>query len=196
MGSRMAEDQEQRPPSLLPYDDWAEAALREVVARAVDHAATNGLLGNHHFYISFRTDRPDVLIPERLRAQYPEEMTIVLQHQFWDLRYDKATQTIGVGLSFGGVPSNLMIPLSSLTAFADPAVNFGLRFRAAGATGAAGAAGADGAIESKPPSPTAKPVGLPSPSAWAEKPSAGAETPQIVSLDAFRRKPPTRDGSG
>jgi hypothetical protein len=191
MGLRMAEDQEQRPPSLLPYDDWAEAALREVVARAVDHAATNGLLGNHHFYISFRTDRPDVLIPERLRAQYPDEMTIVLQHQFWDLRFDKATQTIGVGLSFSGVPSNLTIPLSSVTAFADPAVNFGLRFRAAGA---------DGAIESKPQSApgakSAKPVGLPSPVAPAEKPPAGAETPQIVSLDAFRRKPPTRDGSG
>jgi len=189
MGSRMAEDQEQRPPSLLPYDDWAESALRGVVARAVAHAAANGLLGDHHFYISFRTDRPDVLIPERLRAQYPEEMTIVLQHQFWDLRYDEATQTIGVGLSFGGVPCGLTIPLAALTAFADPAVNFGLRFRAVAAGGAETA--------SEPPSPpAAKPVGLPSPGEPAEPRPVATETPQVVSLDAFRRKPPTRDGSG
>jgi len=73
------------PESLLPYDDWVEDAYREVMLRAIEHVAAEGLPGAHHFYLTFRTNRPDVIIPSRLRAQYPEEMTIVLQHQFWDL---------------------------------------------------------------------------------------------------------------
>ncbi len=79
---------ENDPPveSLLPYEDWTEAAMREVVARALSYVAEKGLPGEHHFYITFRTDHPGVVIPPRLRAQYPHEMTIVLQHQFWDLR--------------------------------------------------------------------------------------------------------------
>ena len=84
----MAEDKEQQPESLLPYDDWVEAAMRQVVARALAHAVANGLPGEHHFYVTFRTDYPGVVIPQRLRAQYPQEMTIVLQHQFWDLKMD------------------------------------------------------------------------------------------------------------
>ena len=84
----MAEDKEQQPESLLPYDDWVEAAMRQVVARALAHVAANGLPGEHHFYVTFRTDYPGVVIPPRLRAQYPQEMTIVLQHQFWDLKMD------------------------------------------------------------------------------------------------------------
>ena len=73
------------PESLLPYDDWTEAALRQVMLRALQHAATHGLPGNHHFYVTFRTDHPGAAVPPRLKAQYPQEMTIVLQHQFWDL---------------------------------------------------------------------------------------------------------------
>ena len=94
-----------RPESLLPYDDWTEDALRGVVVRALTFAATNGLPGEHHFYVSFRTDRPGVVVPTRLLAQYPHEMTIVLQHQFWDLAVDDAAGLFSVGLSFGGVPS-------------------------------------------------------------------------------------------
>ena len=73
------------PESLLPYDDWTEAALRQVMVRALAYAAEHGLPGEHHFYITFRTDHPGVVMPARLQAQYPQEMTIVLQHQFWDL---------------------------------------------------------------------------------------------------------------
>jgi hypothetical protein len=86
----MEDDQEQRP-SLLPYEEWIETALRQVVAQAVTYVAVHGLPGGHHFYLTFRTDHPGVSVPQRLRAQYPQEMTIVLQHQFWDLKYDKDT---------------------------------------------------------------------------------------------------------
>src|SRR5487761_2723309 len=126
----MSDDQEQRPESLLPYEAWTEQALRHVVIEAVAHAARHGLPGEHHFYLTFRTDHPGVLIPPRLRAQYPQEMTIVLQHQFWDLTMDEASGLVSVGLSFGGVPTTLVIPLDAVTGFADPFVRFGLRFHA------------------------------------------------------------------
>src|ERR1700749_4200352 len=85
---RMEDDTEQRPESLLPYEDWMAEAMRQGVAQAITHVAANGLPGEHHFYLTFRTDSPGVVMPPRLRAQYPQEMTIVLQHQFWDLKFD------------------------------------------------------------------------------------------------------------
>src|SRR5579862_7358165 len=127
----MEDDTEQRPESLLPYEEWMAEAMREVVALAVSHVAANGLPGEHHFYLTFRTDYPGVVMPPRLRAQYPQEMTIVLQHQFWDLKMDQEAGLISVGLSFGGVPASLVIPLGAVTGFADPHVRYGLRFRAA-----------------------------------------------------------------
>jgi hypothetical protein len=171
----MEDDQEQRPESLLPYDEWTEAALRGVVARAVAHVAEHGLPGEHHFYITFRTDHPGVVIPPRLRAKYPQEMTIVLQHQFWDLKMDQEAELITVGLSFGGVPASLAIPLEAVTAFADPYVRYGLRFRAV-------------APEEAKPEDEA-------PEAPAEDQQAegGNEQPQVVSLDAFRRRNPPKD---
>ena len=180
---------EHTPPveSLLPYEDWAEAAMREVVARALSHVAENGLPGDHHFYITFRTDHPGVVIPPRLRAQYPQEMTIVLQHQFWDLRVHPETRLITVGLSFGGVPSTLTIPLGAVIAFADPHVRYGMRFRPEGLARAD-----DRDEESKPPRPTASLQAVPE----AGKEDAAAEapaSPQVVSLDAFRRRPPGKD---
>ena len=102
------------------------------IALTLDDAARDGLPGDHHFYVSFRTDRPGVVIPARLLAQYPHEMTIVLQHQFWDLGVDEASGSFSVGLSFGGIPSTLTVPLRHLTAFADPHVQFGLRHVLAG----------------------------------------------------------------
>ncbi len=93
----MEDDQKQRPESLLPYEKWIEQALRHVVAQAIEHVAVQGLPGGHHFYITFRTDHPGVGIPQRVRAQYPQEMTIVLQHQFWDLAFNQETQAIQVG---------------------------------------------------------------------------------------------------
>src|ERR1700722_2245375 len=124
----MEDDPQQQVESLLPYERWIANALRHVVVQAIDHVVKHGLPGGHHFYISFRTAYPGVVIPSRLRAQYPEEMTIVLQHQFWDLKLDHEARTISVGLSFGGVPSTLVIPLDALISFADPQIRYALRF--------------------------------------------------------------------
>jgi hypothetical protein len=123
----MEDDPQQQVESLLPYERWIANALRHVVVQAIEHVAKHGLPGGHHFYIAFRTAYPGVVIPARLRAQYPEEMTIVLQHQFWDLKLDHEARTISVGLSFGGVPSTLVIPLDALVSFADPQIRYQLR---------------------------------------------------------------------
>ena len=167
----MEDDTEERPDSLLPYEDWIETAMRQVVVQAITYAAINGLPGEHHFYLTFRTDHPGVVIPPRLRAQYPQEMTIVLQHQFWDLKMDTEAGLISVGLSFGGVPASLVIPLGAVTGFADPHVRYGLRFTATAAP----------ELEEEPESETLE---------AEEKPDA---TPQVVSLDAFRRRPTSKD---
>jgi hypothetical protein len=115
--------------SLLPYSYWTEEALRLVVQDALSHAAEHGLPGDHHFYLTFRTSHPGVVMPGHLRARYPQEMTIVLQHKFWDLAVDKQAGTFSVRLSFGGVAALLTVPFAALTAFADPAVRFGLQLR-------------------------------------------------------------------
>ncbi len=175
----MENDQEQRPESLLPYEQWTENALRQVVAQAVAHVATKGLPGSHHFYLTFRTDHPGVVIPPRLRAKYPQEMTIVLQHQFWDLKMDPEVGLISVGLSFGGVPAALAIPLDAVTGFADPYVRFGLHFHPAHP-------------DATPVAPPAL-VPEPEPHAADEGAEKPAETPQVVSLDAFRRRSPPKE---
>ena len=114
----------------IRYDLLAQAALRGVVRTVLVDAAKNGLPGEHHFKISFATAAPGVRLSDRMRAQYPNNMTIVLQHQFWDLAVrDEAFE---VGLSFGGVPEKLTIPFEAVTAFFDPAVQFGLQFAPAG----------------------------------------------------------------
>lgn len=155
--------------SLLPYDMWAQDAMRGVAIRALQHAAAEGMPGEHHFYVSFRTGQPGVVIPARLLAQYPEEMTIVLQHQYWDLKVDERAGLFSVGLSFGGVPSTLVIPFDAMTAFADPHAQFGLRFRPTPAAPHA----AELLDEPEP-----EPATLPPPS----------DEPQVVSLDAFRKR--------
>jgi hypothetical protein len=167
----MEDDQEQRPESLLPYETWIETAQRQVVAQAIDYVGAHGLPGGHHFYITFRTDHPGVAIPARLRAQYPREMTIVLQHQFWDLKYDPDSHDISVGLSFGGVGSILVIPMDALISFADPQVQYGLRFNPKMPEAV------EEPTEAEPPPETENP----------------SEQPQVVSLDAFRRRPPTKN---
>jgi hypothetical protein len=168
----MEDDQTQRPESLLPYEKWIEHALRQVVAQAIEHAAVHGLPGDHHFYITFRTGAPGVAIPPRMHAQYPVEMTIVLQHQFWDLAFDRESQAIQVGLSFGGVPTKLVIPLDAVVEFADPHIRYGLRFQA-------------------PDAPVAEEEPAVLPDAEPAKPEAkDAEPGQVVSLDAFRRRSP------
>lgn len=111
---------------LLGYNEMVETAMRSVVKQALDRAAEGGLPGNHHFYVTFRTDHPDVVVPDRLREQYPEEMTIVLQHQFWGLIPDD--EGFDVELSFNKRHEHLRIPYAALITFADPSVNFGLQF--------------------------------------------------------------------
>jgi uncharacterized protein len=174
----MNDDKEQQPESLLPYDEWTETALRQVMVRAVNHVAEHGLPGAHHFYITFRTDHPHAVIPPRMRAQYPQEMTIVLQHQFWDLKVDEGAGELSVGLSFGGIPTTLHIPLGAVTGFADPQVQFGLRFKPQLP-----------AEEPATPQPVVAALAAPpEPEPEPEKPE-----PQVVSLDAFRRRPQPKE---
>lgn len=117
------------PDSLIPYDEIVQEALRAVVGRVLGSVASTGALpGEHHFYITFKTQAAGVDIPNRLLERFPDEMTVVLQHRFWDLTVDE--ERFSVGLSFNGIPSTLMIPYSAITGFHDPAVNFELRFRA------------------------------------------------------------------
>ncbi|HEX7751568.1 MAG TPA: ClpXP protease specificity-enhancing factor SspB [Novosphingobium sp.] len=119
------------PDSLIPYDEIVQEALRAVVGRVLGEVQAGGgnLPGNHHFYITFRTAAPGVSIPTHLKERFPEEMTIVLQNKFWGLAVEADSFT--VGLSFNQVPTKLVIPFAAITAFVDPAVDFGLQFQAA-----------------------------------------------------------------
>jgi uncharacterized protein len=111
---------------LIRYDVMVQEALLGVVRKVLQDAGRFGLPGEHHFYITFRSQAPGVRISARLKEKYPEEMTIVLQHQFWDLIVGDTT--FEVGLSFGGVPERLLVPYDALTGFYDPSVQFGLKF--------------------------------------------------------------------
>jgi hypothetical protein len=165
----MAEDEQTPPESLLPYDDWMQEALRQVAVAALRHAGTEGLPGGHHFYITFKTAYPGTIIPDRMKAQYPDEMTIVLQHQFHSLNVDEAGQFFSVGLSFSGVPAILTIPIAAVTAFEDPEVRFGLQFEVA------------------VPEPI-KVADIPAPEG-DDVPAPLRDGPaDVVSLDAFRRR--------
>ncbi|MDR0631749.1 MAG: ClpXP protease specificity-enhancing factor SspB [Holosporaceae bacterium] len=108
------------------YDELVQKALISVVKEVLETASANGLPGNHHFYIKFRTDHPKVVIPSFLREKHPEEVMIVIQYQFWDLKV--SSEGFGVKLSFNGIQESLTIPFSALTAFVDPSVKFALQF--------------------------------------------------------------------
>ncbi len=153
----------------FPYAVWVEDALRGVVRRTLAYAADHGLAGEHHFYISFRTTDDAVHIADHLRARYPGEMTIVLQHQFWDL--EVGAEAFSVSLRFGGRLTPLRIPFSAITAFGDPSVNFGLQFSAP--------ADAPAEPDPAPASPPASP----------EQPTAEADAAaRVIAFDAFRKK--------
>ncbi len=121
------------PDSMIPYDEIVQEALRAVVGRVLGEIVLTGgtLPGNHHFYITFKTGAPGVSIPAHLRERFPDEMTIVLQNKFWDLVVDD--ESFGVGLTFNQIPAKLSIPYAAITAFVDPAVDFGLQFQTEGA---------------------------------------------------------------
>ena len=128
-----AEMSDDTPDSLIPYDEIVQEALRAVVGRVLGEVEQTGgeLPGNHHFYITFKTGAAGVSIPKNLKERFPDEMTIVLQNKFWDLAVDDVGFT--VGLSFNQVPAKLEIPFAAITAFVDPAVDFGLQFQAVAA---------------------------------------------------------------
>lgn len=166
----------------LRYDKMVEAALRGVVKKSVEEVITyyarhGGMPGEHHFYITFLTDYPGVKIPEYLRERYPGEMTIVLQYQFSDLYVDN--DKMGVTLSFNNVPERLTIPLSAISIFADPSVNFALQFQPLGeAIEDADLALLDELDDDDDPSGGGS----------RKKKSASGETGEVISLDKFRKK--------
>ncbi|MGH6781732.1 MAG: SspB family protein [Sphingomonadaceae bacterium] len=122
---------DEAPDSLIPYDEIVQEALRAVVGRVLGEIErSGGLPGEHHFYITFKTGAPGVDIPRHLTERFPDEMTIVLQNKFWDLKVGE--EGFEVGLSFNQIPARLVIPFSAITGFVDPAVNFALQFQAQG----------------------------------------------------------------
>jgi hypothetical protein len=121
--------QDDTPDSLIPYDEIVQEALRAVVGRVLGEVEASGRLpGEHHFYITFKTSAAGVDIPRHLSERFPDEMTIVIQNRFWDLKV--AEDGFEVGLSFNQMPAKLVIPFSAITGFVDPAVNFALQFQA------------------------------------------------------------------
>jgi hypothetical protein len=192
----------------IRYDILAQEALRGVVRTVIEDAATNGLPGDHHFYVTFDTCAEGVQMSPRMRAQYPAEMTVVLQHQFWDLAV--TADRFEVGLSFGGVPERLGVPFASIKGFFDPSVQFGLQFEQTTEGAAEGATtttpGETAPLGTGEAAPVARPPAehkhsrpspvsiVPTPanpqtpepgSDGPDKPAGGAD---VVRLDRFRKK--------
>jgi len=184
----------------IRYDLLTQQALRGVVRNVLVDTAKKGLPGDHHFYISFDTHAEGVQLSDRLRAQYPEEMTIILQHQFWDLKVGE--EQFEVGLSFGGVPETLTVPFEAINGFFDPSVQFGLQFEEVteGEERPAPANVPEPVAPNRkkrlPPTPAATavtepaaPTRPPAPAAKREKPEKPAEGGgEVVRLDRFRKK--------
>ena len=154
---------------LLRYDKMVEGALRGVVREALARTAASGLPGTHHFYITFKTRFPEAKISDALLAQYPEEMTIVLEHQFWDLEVEEGR--FAVTLSFQGRPERVNVPFEAITSFTDPSVKFGLQFQPG-----------DNLLT---PSPTIPPAPMPEEKKKVDK---GTKSGEVVTLDSFRKK--------
>jgi hypothetical protein len=187
----------------LRYDALVEDALRGVVRRSLTYVAERGLPGDHHFYITFRSDHPGVDMPEPLRARYPNEMTIVLQYQFWGL--DVGEDAFGVTLSFADVPERLTIPYAAVTAFADPSVRFGLQFDSDDGSDEEAvitpmqsnepqARRAAASQDQEPPAEPTPPTGsndedVAEPESESDEESAApAESGKVITLDSFRKK--------
>jgi hypothetical protein len=159
---------------LFQFEKMVENALRGVVREALQRAAREGLRSAHHFYIGFATQMPGVAIPDHLRAKYPDEMSIVLQHQFWDL--EVADDTFSVTLSFQKQLERLVIPFAAVRSFADPSVNFALEFTDP---------------EARPAASDNVPLPVAAPSRSLDKPKENPpEKPagEVVTLDSFRKR--------
>lgn len=163
---------------LLRYDKIVEDALRSVVRTALTQVADFGLPGNHSLYIAFLTDYPGVVLPDHLKQEYPEEITIVLEHQFWDLAVGE--EHFEVTLSFRRRREHIVVPYDAITSFADPSVQFGLKFEAVPPDEAGGIT--DGAAES--PGPGANAAEAAQEEALDEEED---KTGEVVNLDQFRK---------
>lgn len=161
----------------IRYDKMVEKALRSVVIQALNHVAANGLPNDHHFYVTFMTDYPGVEIPPYLREQYPEEMTIVLQYQFYGL--ETSDEHFTVTLSFNNQPEKLVIPVEAVTIFADPSVNFALQFQPM--------EDIEEDEDDFPPPPPPSKTGKNDP---GKKPAKGKASGDgnVITLDKFRKK--------
>jgi uncharacterized protein len=188
----------------IRYDLLTQDALRGVIRAVLTDAAVRGLPGEHHFFITFDTRIDGVRLSARLKASYPEEMTIVLQHQFWDLTI--GDDDFAVGLAFNGIPERLHVPFKAVKAFLDPSVQFGLQFAVDGeadvGTSTPAATGKPAPVDGAGPAqlgPSAKPPKQPSkeptrPAANPAKPApvpatdSGDSSAEVVRLDRFRKK--------
>lgn len=186
---------------IIRYDILVQNALRGVIQRALKEVQKTGLPGNHHFFITFVTTAPGVRVSNRIREQYPEQMTIVLQHQYWDL--EVTDHGFSVGLSFSDVPETLSIPYSAVRGFYDPSVNFELEFDVASAEDETAPADAqvhtlaasdakttpEKADEQSNASKKKKAsMGLPAPAGDDNDDDDGGDGADVVSLDSFRKK--------
>jgi hypothetical protein len=190
----------------IDYEALAQVAMRSMVRMVLARVAKTGLPGEHHFYIAFDTQAPGVSLSKRLREKYPKEMTVVLQHRFWDLGV--SDDRFEVKLTFDGIPERLSVPFAAIKVFFDPSVPYGLQFEdsdlageALGSAEAAVVEGQQGKLEKKPRSPrkprsdkaaepprSERPVGRPQ--IVASKPESGdaSNENKVVSIDAFRKK--------
>ncbi len=180
----------------IRYDLLTQQALRGVVRDVLSETAKKGLVGDHHFYISFDTQAEGVKLSQRLRSQYPDEMTVILQHQFWDLTVSETN--FEVGLSFGGIPERLTVPFDAINGFFDPSVQFGLQFEQM-AEGQDNVSPATTAETPKPATEPKKRVPAPRPQASVpavptpanpepKEPPKAAGGAEVVRLDRFRKK--------
>lgn len=166
----------------IRYDVLARDALRGVLRKVLSDAAAHGLPGEHHFFITFVSNAEGVKLSPRLLTQYPEEMTIILQHQFWDLNVFE--DRFEVGLSFGGIPERLVVPFSAIKSFLDPSVKFGLQFDTSDAETPSAALPAAPA-----PSAVSVPAAAPETADAEKEPTPpGQGGAEVVRLDRFRKK--------
>lgn len=162
----------------IGYGQLVQEALRGVVRGALEHAARHGLPGEHHFYLTFRTAAEGVSLPRHLLAQFPEEMTVVLQHQYWNLDVDE--RAFSVTLRFGGAPERVTVPFAALTAFVDPSVEFGLSFPV----------GAEPQAEARPSAADAS-AAVPAEAPPAPSPADAGQV-KVVDLAAFKKPRPRK----
>ena len=174
----------------IRYDVLTRDALRGVLRRVLSDAAAHGLPGEHHFFITFLSTAEGVKLSPRLLAQYPDEMTIILQHQFWDLVVHD--DRFEVGLSFGGIPERLAVPFSAIKSFFDPSVQFGLQFETADAAMETAVDAAEAPTANLPASPAPAALAVPAPQPAdpekAEEQAKTSEGAEVVRLDRFRKK--------